>query len=317
MGMKYLAVLSKEHEELPFAEVRAILEGEGINFNLERQGNLAIIEMDRESKLFTRAAMLREGGRVLQIVDDPEEINIDLGERTFSVRYRNFTGRDKDAREVESITGSRIRGKVNLKNPDLEILLIDTGRYYLVLNERVDPGFYSRINEKRPFRTNLALQPKMARLLVNLGRVKEGDRILDPFCGGGSILIEASLMGIRADGIDIGKKMYHGARLNLSYFGIDSKVYLGDVSLALSLGRYDAIITDPPYGRGSSTNRESIEKLYKRSFEIFRRVLNDGHVSIILPEEKYVDLALENFTLKEKYSLRVHRSLVRHITVLA
>jgi tRNA (guanine10-N2)-dimethyltransferase len=316
MGMNFIAILSKEHEEIPFAELRAILEGEDIKFNFKRIGNVIILESESTGKLFKRASMIKEGGRILQKVKDPSDISLDLGEKTFSVRYRNFTDKREDPREVESIVGSRIRGRVNLRKPEIELLLINIGTYYLVINEREDPSFYSRINEKRPFKTNLALQPKMARLLVNLARVKEGDRILDPFCGGGSILIEASMMGMNAEGIDISKKMYHGARLNLMHFGLNAKVYLGDVSTALSLGKFNAIVTDPPYGRGSSTNKEKVEQLYKRSFNIFRKIMDKGHLAIILPSETYIDIARENFTLKEKYYMKVHRSLVRYITVL-
>lgn len=317
MGMRYVVILSKEHDELPFAELRAILEGEKCKFNLKREENVAFVDSDAECPIMTRAALAKEGGRLIQEIDDPEEIDLDLRGKSFSVRYRDFTSENVDPKSVESLAGSRVKGVVNLKKPEVELLLLKMDKYYLVLNERRDPGFNERLNEKRPFRTNLALQPKMARLLVNLGRVKEGRRILDPFCGGGSILIEASVMGIRAEGIDMSKKMYHGARMNIAHFGLNANVHLGDVSLAMDLGKFDAVVTDPPYGRGSSTNRESVESLYRRSFSIFRRIIDEGHVSIILPSMAYVDIARENFAVREIFSLKVHRSLMRYITVLS
>ncbi|MEM3250590.1 MAG: N-6 DNA methylase, partial [Thermoplasmata archaeon] len=311
--MKYIAVLSKEHELLPFAELKAIIESESKIFNIKKIKNIAIFETQNETEVYSRAALLREGGRILGEFNDPEEIKMDLGDKSFSLRYRDFNENGIESKEMEKFVGSKIKGKVNLKNPEIKLLLIHMDKYYLAINERIDPDFNHRINEKRPFRTNLTLKPKMARMLVNLARVKKGDRIIDPFCGSGSILIEASLMDIISYGIDSSRKMYHGCRMNLMHFGIEPKVYLGDVSKALELGKFNAVVTDPPYGRGSSTNKENIESLYSRSFQIFRKIVDDGYISLMLPDERFIDLAKDYFKINEKYEMRVHRSLVRHI----
>lgn len=45
--------------------------------------------------------------------------------------------------------------------------------------------------------------PQLARSLLNLAGVKHGDPVLDPMCGSGTTLIEASLIGCTAFGVDI------------------------------------------------------------------------------------------------------------------
>jgi Predicted DNA modification methylase len=45
--------------------------------------------------------------------------------------------------------------------------------------------------------------PWLARSCVNLLEVKEGETILDPFCGSGTFIADAPLMGINAIGVDI------------------------------------------------------------------------------------------------------------------
>lgn len=45
--------------------------------------------------------------------------------------------------------------------------------------------------------------PQLARSLLNVAGVKPGDRVLDPMCGRGTTLIEASLLGCAAVGVDM------------------------------------------------------------------------------------------------------------------
>ena len=45
--------------------------------------------------------------------------------------------------------------------------------------------------------------PRLARMVLNLLDVKEGDIVLDPFCGSGTFIADAPLMGINAYGIDV------------------------------------------------------------------------------------------------------------------
>jgi len=52
------------------------------------------------------------------------------------------------------------------------------------------------------FRFPAKFHPPVARALVN-GYTKPGDRVLDPFCGSGSLLVEAAVAGRNAIGTDV------------------------------------------------------------------------------------------------------------------
>ncbi len=45
--------------------------------------------------------------------------------------------------------------------------------------------------------------PQLAKSLLNLANVKQGETVLDPFCGSGTVLLEAQLNGMTAIGIDL------------------------------------------------------------------------------------------------------------------
>ena len=45
--------------------------------------------------------------------------------------------------------------------------------------------------------------PQLARSLLNIAGVKAGDHVLDPMCGSGTTLIETSLLGCAAFGVDM------------------------------------------------------------------------------------------------------------------
>ena len=74
------------------------------------------------------------------------------------------------------------------------------------------------------------LPPKIARILVNLavGQVDpEGKTLLDPFCGSGTILLEAGVMKMRLFGNDLDPVQTAGAKRNLDFFGLTSKLMTG------------------------------------------------------------------------------------------
>src|SRR3970040_2936062 len=76
--------------------------------------------------------------------------------------------------------------------------------------------------------------------------------------------------------------------------------------------RVDAIPTDPPYARSTTTRGEPILALYRRAFDTFRTLLRPGgYAAVILPSEEAIAIGQEFLRLEETHSLRVHRSLTR------
>ncbi|HUK80636.1 MAG TPA: methyltransferase domain-containing protein [Nitrososphaerales archaeon] len=102
-------------------------------------------------------------------------------------------------------------------------------------------------------RSDIALSPRLARTLVNLAGLGPGQTILDPFCGSGTILIEAFAKSLRCLGLDSSATRVQEARENLhwSIGGVPERGYdvrKGDARELRRLLRgtkVDAMVTEP------------------------------------------------------------------------
>jgi tRNA G10 N-methylase Trm11 len=100
---------------------------------------------------------------------------------------------------------------------------------------------------------DIALSPRLARTLVNLAGLKPGQTVLDPFCGSGTILVEAYAKSLRCLGLDSSASRVQEARENLrwSVGGVTDRGYdvrKGDareLRRILRGTKVDAIITEP------------------------------------------------------------------------
>ena len=114
-----------------------------------------------------------------------------------------------------------------------------------------------RAMPRLPFRRPVSLPPRLARAAVNLAGVRPGDRVLDPFLGTGALLAEAGLLGARLYGVDADAAMVRGALRNFEHLGVRAEALVeGDARAVGFPGtepRFDALVTDPPYGRSSAS----------------------------------------------------------------
>jgi len=65
------------------------------------------------------------------------------------------------------------------------------------------------------------LPPKLARIMINLSRTPEGhlpEKIYDPFCGTGTVLLEALSLGIQIAGSDLSEKMITATKKNTQWY---------------------------------------------------------------------------------------------------
>lgn len=123
----------------------------------------------------------------------------------------------------------------NFQNPPTALLLgekvISKGAEFFVLEiggefligetEAIqDINAYSERDFNRPERDPRLgmLPPKLAQILINLSGAKsDKDTIYDPFCGIGTILMEATLMGINVIGSDVSPENIRKSRTNLEW----------------------------------------------------------------------------------------------------
>lgn len=160
----------------------------------------------------------------------------------------------------------------------------------------------SRRDYGRPARDDHSgmLPPKLAQIMLNIGNVTTDSVVMDPFCGSGTVLSEAALLGVKKlIGSDISAKAVADTKVNLEWLknqapDLDFDLTLNQMSAAL-IGQsvealsIDAIVTEPYLGpqRGLNNIREvvkELEQLYRASLdELYKALRPQGRIVMLWP----------------------------------
>lgn len=326
-------LLSGERSTLPQAELRALVEVYDCKARLEKIHNRVFIVEGRFSPdaILKRGAYINAGGLFLshcKMEDMERNINSFAfedfieGSVAFSASVYNLS-HEPLSEKVEVMVGSAVKrrlpnARVSLKKPQKIVIgiIFENNLLIGVSDYMSKKGWGSRRPRTRPFFHPSVLYPKFARVLVNLSRVREGEVLLDPFCGTGSILIEASLIGTKTVGIDVSMKMCRGTMDNLRHYGLETLGVINSDSLRLPIRYTDAMATDIPYGRCSSSKGLKTKDLLQELISQARDVVPRGRYCVIVyPKAIELD-SLESFNVKEDHEIYVHRKLTRAVTVL-
>jgi len=340
--MELILILSQEHETLPIAEIKAVLSCEDIATEIEFINPALVLlkSLNKEKfpdiyqKLVKRLAYTHEIDEIIlntsldNFEEDFKNLNWDeYISNNFAVRIKRFNS-DIDTLSWEKRLGHLIISqnpnlRVKLENPDSFIRVIFSEKRVFVCLERfkLNKKHFQNIKpHKRPFFYPGSMSPKLARCMVNLSHVKEGQLVLDPFCGTGGILIEAGLIGAKLIGSDINWKMKNGTAINLDYCNLkDYNVYHIDVRELKLFEKADAVVTDPPYGISTSTGGEESQKIFHQFLESISKNMNENaYLCIAHPHYLDLDPMLKNFKFKllERHKIKMHKSLTRIISVI-
>ncbi len=188
-------------------------------------------------------------------------------------------------------------------NADIEFWLQQTGKQI-----RLGLRLTDHTMRHRTYKTTsrpASLRPTIARALVQLTRIGDGDTFLDPMCGAGTIMIERALAG-RYQLIQGGDIEEEAVASTVENFGNKHKpreIHHWDAKhLPLPSESIDKIATNPPWGRQIGSPSE-LRTLYQSVFAEMDRVLKpNGCVAILTSEWKVTRQALEktNLTLIEQ-----------------
>ncbi len=335
-------LLSGEFESLSFAELKAILEVEGFSYKITEKLDLtARVEVDIESikqvhrrssytricalELFECPATESEIANAMKKVDFT---NILANSETFEVRIRRVREYStKDATMfMEGLLGRLILqnakyAKVNLEKPDKTFFgVLTNGKlvFGLKIVEIKPKPFVERRPRKKPFFHPSAMNSKLARCMVNLAHAKDNSFLLDPFCGTGTTIIEASIIGVHAIGVDVQRKMTEGAKRNLKHFGLEAEAIIVADARKLPLAQVDCVVTDPPYGRSATTLKTSTKAIVEGILSSANKLLDIGQrICIASPKTlgiKKVGIAL-GYKHLESHFAYVHRTLTREVAV--
>ena len=340
--MELLCIQSQEHSELPLAELKAVMECENIDAQINpiTEGlvilyNIADEDMCDYYRILTKRLGYTHEVHELILKSDVDKLSHDVEsvdwseyiDETFAVRVKRIRT-EVDTVGMERELGTLILDncdniKVNLSKPKTLIRTVAYGNKLFVAIERIKLNkkhFEESKPHKRPFFYPGSMNPKLARCMVNLSRIREGQLLLDPFCGTGGILIEAGLIGCKVVGSDIYWKMQNGTGINLDYYGItDYRTFHLDVRELKMYEKVSSVVTDPPYGISTSTGDVDGEEIFKEFFHaIYDNMKDDAYLCMASPH--YVDLNPMvdevGFEIVEQYGIKMHRSLTRIISVI-
>jgi tRNA (guanine10-N2)-dimethyltransferase len=283
--VKLLFELSKEHVTLPKDEILSCLQAENIISNIIKSNeNILIINAkstyDKIKKLAQRLSFTYFIDELLffcfpslkEIKKYARNSTIKI-DGSIAIDYKNRSNLIDSQPIIQQIAQIYTKNReVNLIHPDvqLRVVLTNSNVYTGLKIAKINrTQFERRKVQYRPFFSPISLHPKIARALVNLSNIKTNEKLLDPFCGTGGILLEGGLIGAKVIGSDIKEEMINGCKKTLDFYNIsDFRLYCSDIGeIRNYISKVDAVVTDLPYGKSTTTKGEDIQNLYNRAFE--------------------------------------------------
>ncbi len=324
----FLFLLSKENLPLARAEAERLHRARG---ELIDDCLLLDVPTFTEGLAFTRAIheVLARGENTA-----PEELLARLDYGSIEPPFRVRASGDASGLDEKALAGVVWRGleaagrkpSVDLKGPKTDIHVIvkkmknvndenndDNDAVFITKSLFTNPERFSeRRSHLRPANHPTSLAPKLARAMLNLAGPAE--TILDPFCGSGGILLEGCLAGREMTGTDLDERQIRRAEENLAHYGCAATLSVADARKCGSLGRFDAIVTDLPYGKNSKLDGE------KETFErFFSAASKTAKTMVVAADEKQAieKLIPAQWAIIHSFSWYLHRSLTKRILVLA
>jgi tRNA (guanine10-N2)-dimethyltransferase len=304
-------VLQSQYEDLARDEVISISKSYDPKTESRSESRLVILKSKIPwKKVADRATFIRNSGNIVDTFDDILKIDPSIPKPlSFMCRAINLSSRKISSFSLEEQAGKVLKNKwgskVSFSNPHLTVYLIitDSKQYIGYTDLRITSKLPIKVI-KHPHELDL----KLSRCIVNLSQLKEGKTLCDPFCGTGTILLQAESMGIKSIGIDSDRLMCNITRKNLAANVFRSKVINSTYQEIQNIrNKIDAIVTDLPYGI-SSRSSVSPTKLIKDFLSIVPK-----RKKLVIVYKKGLDV--ENMNKARKYEIYRHKSLTRIIAV--
>lgn len=208
-------------------------------------------------------------------------------------------------REVGRILFSRTPAGVNLDAPDLNLRIdIRNETAYIGLQQTTEP---LDKRYKWLFRPRVTLRTTISAAMLQLGRkhlldAAEPLTVVDPFCGSGTILLEAArifpearIVGGDINGKAVAGTLENAVAANLAPL-LDVRQWdAAHLSEELPAGCADLVITNPPYGLRMGA-RLNFRAFYEHLLTEAAHVLHPGGCMVLLVGKKR---GLFNYVLRE------------------
>ncbi len=324
--MKGLAITQKGAEEVSLQEIKEIINKEG-----EKKETAVLFEAD-SGELCTLCYHGRSFSRILQLLcwfefDDLEDIEKKLKIANFqadSFRARCIRkgSHSFSSGDVEKLVGDKVDSQVDLKNPQKTLLVyVYENTFYIGVDYC---GFDLGKRSYKVFAHPSSLRGDTAYCLLRFADYNNKAALADPFCGSGTILIEAALYSANKSvhfydkdkfafnkflkyefkdefkktgnilGMDSSQNAVVAARKNAKIAGADIELLKAGIDwldTKLSEKSIDLIVTNPP----QLSKRKKTDNVLKAYDELFN---NAGFV--LRPKGTIAVITKDPGTIKEK-----------------
>jgi 23S rRNA G2445 N2-methylase RlmL len=162
---------------------------------------------------------------------------------------------------------------------ELEIWVLEHHRTHFISGVRLSDKRMRQRGEGRTAERHGALRPLIAAAMVHLAGAKPG-RLLDPYCGTGTILSEALAFGWEATGSDIDPEAVAIARANVPEASIQQADAL---DLSHPSGSFDAVVSNLPFGKQFRVDTDPKHWVSRALREAARVTRPGGQVVLLIP----------------------------------
>ncbi len=269
------------------------------------------VALCRQVDRVPQAAYLSLGLRCLAQATSLDDLTaqvarLGLTAERFRVEYLDLTARSA-LHKPEAILriADVIDAYPDLTHPQTRFIIVVQAHCLWLGQVLVENSRSYLLHDAKPYHTSSSLPSRLARALVNLVSPPAGS-LLDPFCGTGTLLLEAAALGLTAYGFDHNPRMVGMSSRNLAHFGYSAQVDLGDALHCRQSA--DVLLTDLPYGRLLQVDYAAIQPVLAHLVTLApRAVYLAGHdLTPSLQRAGYTRLQLLTVTKRRTFTRFVH-----------
>ncbi|MCF6276976.1 MAG: RsmD family RNA methyltransferase [Candidatus Magasanikbacteria bacterium] len=326
--MKYIFNLGHQ-PKISFEEIVAILERDRISHEIYFENEkFLILELDKEidsEKMLMKLGGTIKIGKEIEKIESVENTAIEYLNRTqpegkiqFSINgddKKNIAlsvkkGLKKEGRSVRFVetntSASVVYNKLMQKNSDL---MVSKGLLFVTTAIQDFEGFSKRdMNRPAIDKKSGTLPPKLSKIMINLAKGSPTKNVLlDPFCGSGTILNEAIVLGYhKLVANDSSKQAIEDTKKNVKWIGREldkhpnvrfTTARAEQIEKTLTEESVNIIVTEPFMGKpllGRETEKElqnqanGLSDMYLASFRSFHKILAaNATVVFIFPQFRF------------------------------